>query len=258
MQNAEIQIPILTMLIIVGVILIATAVGFVVFFYQKRVLAKEIEKQTRQLEKNNRMLKVALEAQESEHKRLAKELHDNVGMMLMTLRVNLSEQSSTTTNELRTLVDETNESVKKIAWSLMPTTLDNFGLFQSIQELGQRMAASSGITIHCAEKGKRQSLDKDQDLLIYRVAEEAILNALKHSHGSSVEVLLDWNDHKLDLAIKDDGVGFDFPQYQDKIEGRHGLGLYNLENRAALLKAETSYLKNSPSGAIVSVKIPIG
>lgn len=232
-------------------------VALILFKIKKKELESQINKHVHDIDRYRKMMKIALEARENEDKKIAKELHDNIGMMLMTLRVNLSNQAEGPIQELRELVDETHESVKKIAWNLMPTTLDNFGLFQSIQELSHRASNNKDVIITCLEHGDRQSLDKDQELLIYRIVQEAVSNALRHAHATTIEVLLTWKEKFLNVSIKDDGVGFNFPKHQSKVDGRHGLGLYNLENRVNLLNGEISFLKNNPTGSIIAVNIPI-
>ncbi|MCB0486892.1 MAG: sensor histidine kinase [Cyclobacteriaceae bacterium] len=239
-------------------LLMAVAIVLFVIFHQKKMMKEEVKQQRMELDYQKKMLKAALESQESERKRVAKDLHDDVGMMLMTLRVNLNDQTNNgVLEELRQLVDETHESVRRISWDLMPTTIDNFGLFQSVQEMCDRLSRNGKVQVTYSETGQRQTLDKDQELLLYRIAQESVSNALKHAHALKIEVRFEWIDDSLKLSILDDGVGFDFPTPHAKIDGRHGLGLYNLENRVALLGASLAFEKNDPTGTIVSITTPL-
>jgi signal transduction histidine kinase len=117
--------------------------------------------------------------------------------------------------------------------------------------------SSSAIKITLHEAGNRISLDKDQELLLYRIAQEAITNAIRHSNASVIDVHYQWGNQSLTLLIMDDGLGFDFPTINNQVAGRHGLGLYNMENRVDLLCGELSFNKNNPSGTVVSVKLPL-
>jgi len=252
--------PQVVLLFIAGtavMLLMAGAIILFVVFHQKKMVQEEIKRQDLEIEYQKKMLKAALESQENERKRVSKDLHDDVGMMLMTLRVNLNSQSDGPFKDLLQLVDETHESVRRISWDLMPSTLDNFGLFQSTQEMCERLSSRDTAVVTYHEEGQRLSLDKDQELLLYRIAQESVTNAIKHAHASTINVKYRWTNNSLILSISDDGLGFDFPSVKNKASGRHGLGLYNLENRAALLNANLSFEKNQPSGTLVLVSLPL-
>lgn len=255
-MNGNPQITLLivgvTVLLLIGVV----AILFVVF-YQKKRMQEEVKKQRLEIDYQRKMLRIALEMQENERRRISKDLHDDVGMMLMTLRIGLSSQSNNDFSELIQLVDKTHESVQKISWDLMPSTLENFGLFQSLQEMCERLSLHKTTTVSYNEEGKRLSLDKDQELLVYRIVQEATTNSLKHSHAPQIDVNFLWTKNSLFFTIADDGLGFDLSSIKNKIPGRHGLGLYNLENRVALLGGELTLKKNEPSGTVVSVILPL-
>lgn len=236
-----------------------TLIGVIFIFItlkKKRIIKNQIEVLQLEMDHQKQMLKAALESQENERKQIAKELQDDIGMMLMTLRVNLNNQGTGPLQELTHLVDKTHESIRKMTWELMPITIENFGLIQSTQEMCERLSSTTlRITLH--EAGNRISLDKDQELLLYRIAQEAVTNAIRHSNASVIDVHYQWDNHSLTLLIRDDGLGFDFPTINNRIAGRHGLGLYNMENRVDLLGGELSFIKNNPSGTVVSVKLPL-
>lgn len=256
-MNGDSQIILLFIAGTAVMLLMAVAIILFVVFHQKKMVQEEIKRQNMEIDYQKKMLKAALESQENERKRVSKDLHDDVGMMLMTMRVSLNSQPNGHSEELMQLVDETHESVRRISWDLMPSTLDNFGLFQSTQEMCERLSSRDATTVSFSEEGKRLPLDKDQELLIYRVAQESATNALKHAHASHISVDFRWTDTSLLLTITDDGLGFDMTSIKNKVSGRHGLGLYNLENRVALLGGELTFKKNEPSGTVVSVVLPL-
>ncbi len=257
MASDEAQVVLLFIAGTAVMMLMAGAIILFVVFHQKKMVQEEIKRQDLEIEYQKKMLKAALESQENERKRVSKDLHDDVGMMLMTLRVNLNSQQDGPMKDMLKLVDETHESVRRISWDLMPSTLDNFGLFQSTQEMCERLSSRDATVVTFKEEGKRLALDKDQELMLYRIAQESVTNAIKHAHASSIEVRYQWADDGLTLSIADDGLGFDFPSTKSKTSGRHGLGLFNLENRVALLNATLTFKKNQPSGTIVLVSLPL-
>ncbi|MFZ1807133.1 MAG: sensor histidine kinase [Cyclobacteriaceae bacterium] len=256
-MNGDSQIILLFIAGTAVMLLMAVAIILFVVFHQKKMVQEEIKRQNMEIDYQKKMLKAALESQENERKRVSKDLHDDVGMMLMTMRVNLNSLPNGHSEELMQLVDETHESVRRISWDLMPSTLDNFGLFQSTQEMCERLSSRDATTVSFSEEGKRLALDKDQELLIYRVVQESATNALKHAHASHIRVDFRWTDNSLFITIADDGLGFDMASIKNKVSGRHGLGLYNLENRVALLGGELTFEKNDPSGTVVSVVLPL-
>ena len=238
------------LLVLMGVIILMAILK------EKKIIQKQIDAQQLEIDHQKRMLKAALEAQENDRRKMAKELQDDIGMMLMTLRVNLNNLGNGPLQELRHLVDKTHESIRKMTWDLMPTTMEDFGVIQSTQEMCDRLSSTT-IKVLFHESGDRISLDKDQELLLYRITQEAITNAIKHSNASSIDVHYQWNKQSLTLLIMDDGLGFDFPTVNNQLVGRHGLGLYNMENRVDLLGGELSFNNNNPSGTVVSVKLPL-
>lgn len=243
---------------VISILFVVISSGmFFVFLRKKKIFQQRIEDQKIEIEHQKQMLKTAFESQENERKYLAKELHDDIGMMLMTLRINLNDQKEDPAHELRLLVDKTHESIRRLSWDLMPTTMDNFGLFQATHEMCERLSSIHTASIRFHEEGVRMSLDKDQELLLYRIAQEAITNAIKHSNASKINVLFSWTRESLTLSITDDGLGFDFPTTKNKISGRHGLGLFNMENRVALLGGELTFEKNQPSGTVVAVELSL-
>lgn len=254
------------MLIVFGsaalLLLVAGVILFVVL-YQKHRIADQLKQQISEVDNQNRMLLAALESQENERRRVSKDLHDDVGMMLMTLRTQLNVSvgkplSEELAEELLDVVDDTHETVRKISWDLLPPTLERFGVVLALQEMCHRQTQNGKITVSFYEKGKAQTLDKNQETLVYRIVQECVMNALRHAKANRIDVKLDWNDTSLCLIIADDGVGFDFPEENDRIKSKKmGLGLINMTSRVRLLGGNVHYKRNSPSGTVVEITIPV-
>ena len=83
------------------------------------------------------------------------------------------------------------------------------------------------------------------------------MNAVKHAHCTNVTVAMVWKKNELSLSVGDNGKGFDFPTEDNMNHGRHGLGLYSLENRAALLGASIKFVSNLPSGTLLKINLPL-
>jgi two-component system, NarL family, sensor kinase len=245
-----------------GMLLMAAAVVLFMFIYQKRMLREKLKRQDLEAEYKQKMLGAALESQETERIRIAKDLHDDVGMMLMTMRTYLNSVTEKSMVEMvvpdiRELVDNTHETIRRLSWDLMPSTLERFGLTQTIKEMCDRLSTRNSTPVEFREVNKALTLDKNQETLLYRIIQESVTNALKHSRASRIEIVFDWSNPFLYVSIIDNGVGFDFPVERDKIKIRQGLGLLNVESRVSILGGALTYKNNSPSGVVVTVKLKV-
>jgi len=244
-------------------LLMAGGVVLFIFFYQKKMLQEQLKLQNLESEYQQKMLSAALESQENERIRVAKDLHDDVGMMLMTMRTYINSVSEKSMPEsaipdLRALVDDTHETIRRLSWDLMPSTLERFGLIQTVREMCYRLSLRNAIPVELKEPDEPFSLDKNQETLLYRIIQESVTNALKHSRATKISIALTHSASILYLSIADDGIGFDFPVENSKIKMRQGLGMLNIESRAGILGAELEFQNNTPSGVIVNLRLKTG
>ncbi len=245
-----------------GMLLMAFAIILFVSYYQKRMIQEQLKRQTLEVDYQKKMLLAALESQEGERKRVSKDLHDDVGMMLMTVRTQINSVigktlSAELATEIRNVVDETHESVRRISWDLMPSTLERFGLEQTVKEMCERLSGKNSIPVDFIEDGPPRSLNMNQQTLLYRIIQESVSNALRHANAQRIQIRFQWDESHLNLSIVDDGNGFDFSQEGRKLKLRNGLGLINLENRVTLLGAQLHYEGNNPSGTLIKLKLPL-
>lgn len=227
-----------------------------------RRIIEQLERQTTESENLKQMIQAAFELQENERRRISKELHNDVGMMLMTLRAQINGAIDQSFSEERAaeildVIDNTHEMIRKISWELLPPTLERFGLSQTLQEMCQRNTGAGSMQISFLEKGKSQTLDKNQETLLYRITQECVNNALRHAKATSIGIVMDWSDTALQLSVTDDGVGFHFPEADDRIKSRIGVGLTTVASRVQLLGGTVQYKKNGQSGTLVQVSVPI-
>jgi signal transduction histidine kinase len=261
-SSSNYQIELIFALGTLGMMFMAGAIILFVTFYQKRMIQEQSRRQALEIEYQKKMLQAALESQENERKRVSKDLHDDVGMMLMTLRAQINSLvgktfSNDMAGDIRELVDDTHESIRRISWDLNPGELERFGLVQTVVEMCSRLSAPGSVPVDFNEEGKGASLDKNQETLIFRIIQESVSNALRHAQAQRIAIRLSWETPVLHLVIADDGIGFKFPQEKNTLPGHLGLGLINLENRATLLGGKLYFEKNNPSGTIVNLKLPL-
>jgi signal transduction histidine kinase len=262
MSTAGNQIVLIFAIGTAGMLFMAVAIVLFVAFYQKKMIQEQLRRKALEVEYQRKMLEAALESQENERHRISKDLHDDVGMMLMTVRAQVNsmvgkEFSNALAGDIRQLVDDAHETVRRISWDLKPSTLEHFGLVQTVKEMGSRLSVPGSIPVELHEVGDPASLDKHQETLLFRIIQESVSNALRHGEANRIDIRFHWEEPGLTVAIADDGIGFDFPNEHNKMKVQRGLGLINLENRAALLGGQLYFNKNSPSGTIVKIKIPL-
>ena len=209
----------------------------------------------------SRLLAQLITAQEEERRRIAHDLHDGVGQSLTSLMVGLKllNQSHngadlpTQTAELRHIAGETLEEVRLLSRQLRPSVLDDLGLAAALERYAAEFPDRyPGLTVdlHCDLPGR---LPPPVETTLYRIVQEAMTNAARHSGGSTISVLLTQRHSRVQAIIEDNGHGFD-PQ-----AARHSgdsVGLHSMAERAELLGGSLD-IESSADGATVYAEIPL-
>jgi signal transduction histidine kinase len=151
------------------------------------------------------------------------------------------------------MIDETIESVRRISRDLMPSTLEKFGFGQAIQEMCDQYKVISGIDIKCVQQEPEMPVEKSKALIIFRIVQELLNNAMKHSKASSILVTLQWGS-QLHITVEDNGIGFN---YDEKKSLANGLGLFNMQNRTRMLDALLQFEANRTVGTSAKLSVPL-
>ena len=221
------------------------------------MLETKLKQRQMEVEYQQKMLQAELESQENERKRLAADLHDGIGAMLSTIRLKLgtlARMENVPTDDIdqtKAMLDDTITSVRRISRDLLPATLERFGLSHAVKELCGQCTQVSGLPISFLEKGTPKEKKLTDQLMIFRIVQELINNAMKHAQPGTIEVVFDW-EKNFELTVKDDGSGFLIDHARQS--GR-GLGLFNLDSRARLLNAQLSFRANHPKGTVAKLEI---
>lgn len=260
-QPQSVQIYLIIAIGIVTMLVMAGAIIIFVVFYQKRMIQEQMKRQALEFEYQQKMLEAELQSQESERRRLAADLHDSIGGMLSTIRVGITTMAKKLAepgqaDQTKQMLDDTISSVRRISRDLMPSTLEKFGLLNALTELCERFQATSGIIIQFSEEGTYMPLDKNRELMIFRIVQELLNNAIKHAKATEINVQLIATNN-LTLMVEDNGIGFDVEAItNDKSSGK-GLGLFNIENRARLLNGRIEWSKERKKGSKTTLTIPV-
>lgn len=200
-----------------------------------------------------------LAGQEAERLRIAQELHDQVGQELTAALLLLSRVESRAPDDLRPAVAEAQDSVRasledvrRIAIELRPEALDDLGLESALAVLCDRFMQRSGLNVSCEVAERLPELAQDAELVIYRVAQEALTNVARHSGSHRAQLSLQAADGEIVLTVRDDGSGFG-----DSDEA--GSGIRGMRERAGLVGAALEVRNATPSpGAEVRLRVPVG
>lgn len=207
------------------------------------------------------LLEKLIDAQEEERKRIARELHDGVGQTLLSLGVGLKllqstmdvEAARTKAEELRRIVGETLEQVRMISRELRPSVLDDLGLAVALDRYAaefERRHPGLEVDVHSDNAGRLPSL---VETALYRIVQEAMTNAARHSGCTTLSVLLSRRDHAVQAIIEDDGAGFDVSAVR---AARASVGLHGMSERAELVGGRLD-IESSSDGTAVFVEVPL-
>jgi two-component system, NarL family, sensor kinase len=261
-QPQTVEIYLIVGVAIIAMLLMSGAIIIFVVFYQKRMIKEQLKRQALEYEFQQKMLQAELESQETERRRLAADLHDSIGGMLSTIRVGMATVAKQLADpqsmaQTKQMLDDTITSVRRISRDLMPSTLEKFGLSHALIELCERFQNTSHIAIQYHEDGDLSQFEKNRQLMIFRIVQELLNNAIKHAQATRILVEIKLQ-HVLTISVEDDGIGFDAEAIKNDAQGGRGLGLFNIENRARLLGGKVDYLKPPKHGSKTLLTLPLG
>ncbi len=198
----------------------------------------------------------ALAAQESERRRVASELHDEVGQALTAVMLEIDRMARRAPPDLRDELAYARdtaatslEDVRRIARRLRPEALDDLGLASALHVLGERIAEHSGLDVDVYVQSGLPEFGGDAELVLYRVAQEALTNVARHADASSAEVRLELSGGRPRLEVLDDGKGF-------PLDGLEGGGVRGMRERAVLIGGALRLTRGPKGGTRVTLELP--
>jgi len=205
-------------------------------------------------------LRRAVQAQEVERRRLARELHDETGQALTSILLGLAaversesaEAAHAAAAALRELVVETLQNVRRLAVELRPSALDDFGLEPALRRLGQTVREGGLLDVQVEARLGAQRLPADVETALYRIVQEALTNVVKHAQAQHVSIVLTRKQGSVLVMIEDDGRGFDPTK-----PSAEGLGLQGMRERVELLDGSFQVETASRTGTTLIVELPV-
>lgn len=221
-------------------------------------LAVAFERLLKRIEAERRRSgRLVVRAQEEERKRLARDLHDEVNQALTAILLRLEAISQNKPpdlvedlSEVKRLANQAMQELLRLARQLRPTALDDHGLVSALESQVRAFAEHTGIPAEVKADGDLPALDEERETVIYRVAQEALSNAARHSGAAQVKVELHADGGGVCLKVTDDGRGF------DPSEPRTGLGLNGMAERARLVGGELTLDSGRGRGTALTLRLP--
>ncbi|MDF2985643.1 MAG: signal transduction histidine kinase [Eubacterium sp.] len=209
-----------------------------------------------------------IEAQEDERKRVAREIHDGPAQSISNavIKAEICErlmdkninEAKTELQNLKKVMRDSLQEVRKIIYNLRPMALDDLGLLPTLERYVISFNETTGIKVTFKCRGIDEVIKPVISLTVFRIVQEALNNILKHSKSSTASVLLEKVDKKLCILIFDSGIGFDTKAVKmtsSDLSG--GFGLFSMKERVALLEGEFSVVSEEKKGTRINIQIPL-
>ncbi len=227
---------------------LATFFVYTVYRYQKRIIKKQKE-----------LFTAVIQAQESEKQRIAKDLHDQVGPLLSSIKFNISlfdEPNKLTQfkKDNSKLIDIAVDNIRTASYDLLPKVLYDFGLVDALEDSCELLSRGSKIEVKfsCENQLRKEiKLTKQIELTIYRVVIEILNNAIKYSKASLITVQVKLLSDYCEIIIIDNGIGFN--KELILVDKNTGMGIKNIFNRVNLFNG-TCNLQSNQSGTTYQIK----
>jgi signal transduction histidine kinase len=252
-------------------IILTSSIGFLSLKNSKR--KRKLAEQEKELEsqKNLTLLKeqelttinAMVEGQEKERKRVAEDLHDNLGSVLATIKLHFENlqinnqkkkiNQDELFNKTENLIDEAYLKVRSIAHAKNAGVIANQGLLTAVQMMAEKISSADKINIEVIDYGLDKRLENSLEITIFRIVQELITNVIKHAEAKNAAINISSFDNNLNIIIEDDGKGFDLK----KVDLKNGMGISSIKTRVKHLNGTFEIDSTLKKGTSVIINIPI-
>jgi two-component system, NarL family, sensor kinase len=260
-QNNYIIIFVITTTIIL--LFLLSFIAAVLFFYQKKSILyyKQLEDVKNNYEKN--LLQTQLEIQEHTFQEISREIHDNIGLSLTLAKLQLNTINYNSAFTISENIDSSVDLISKaivdlsdISKSLNSEAIKNHGLYNTLKVETEKIKRSGKHKVEFTEEGNIVFLDGQKELILYRIAQEALNNILKHASASLIWIKLRYETSHVSLSIEDNGLGFDKTEIEQYRSGKINSGLANMRTRAIMLKGTCAITSTPGNGTKIFITAP--
>jgi signal transduction histidine kinase len=250
-------------------ILLFTGSGFVIIlllliFYQRSVNRKNkiiAEQRIKQLEEEKKLLaaRFLVEGEEKERKRIAKELHDGLGVLLSTAKMQFTAikdknpENEPLIRRALKLLEQATGDVRKISHNMMPGLLTKFGFYEAVEDLFEQLADTKKLSVEVEIHGDKKRLPENTEIMLYRITQEMVNNTLKHAGATHVSIQIIILEQQLSIDYSDNGIGFDI----EKTLARKSIGMTSIISRVKFLNGNIDIQSKPGKGVNLHIVIPL-
>jgi signal transduction histidine kinase len=239
--------------------LLVLSIFLLVILHQRRMLRYQLKMGDLEARKQRELLQSALLVQETERRRLSEELHDSVGQVLSTVKLNLHQLEEKglagagldLLRATRHLTEESIAEIRRIIHDMYPPLLTDFGLVVALEDLCGKVNVG-GLHLSCSSTVRQLPFPLPAQVSLYRIVQELCNNTIRHAAARHAWLTLEGTGNGYRLSFRDDGVGFD-PERAFR-ESR-GMGLRNLRSRVHLLGGTLSLTSRPGEGTLVVIEL---
>ncbi len=258
-NNIGLFITVVTLILLFLVSFIAT----VLFLYQKKMIVYHKEMETVKNRYQNNLLQTRLELQEQTFRNIASEIHDNIGLSLTLAKLRLNTLSldnrSAAAESIHASVDLISSAVTSlsdVSKTLNPDAVTANGLYNTLKADLEKIRRSGKYNVLFTGIGAVIFLDANTELVLYRIAQEALNNVLKHAGATHICLKLVYEPGQVTLCVEDNGCGFKNGKPEKKETAALRSGIINIQQRTKTLRGNCHISSTAGKGTIVSVTIP--
>lgn len=237
---------------------LSMAMVLILFFYfsRKKILQQKIEKKELEVQHQKELVRSIILTQETERKRIAQDLHDDISSKLNVVALNIhllktpnlnSKDLDSISENIASLTNKALESSRKIAHGLFPPVLVEFGLHAGLEELVLEFNQSKQTKIQLTNDTVFDNTDTNFNLQIYRILQELINNSIKHGKATIIDIHFGNINNSTTCIYKDNGIGFD-----SKNNSKNGLGLFNIQSRIDVINGTFHIESEQNKGVVVT------
>ena len=243
-------------------VMLAFAMAFIIFTNrtQRKLMADRMRQKELELKHKEDLLYSTIQVQEEERRRIARDLHDDIGTKLNVIFLNLhrlkkideiTQKGASTIDEINQLIGTTIDTTRRISHNLLPPTLEDFGLVEAVKELSENFEKSGAVTVGFdLDQNPLPISDKMVELNVYRVLQELIKNSIKHGEANNVNIRMSLGQEKVRLEYQDNGKGFDMEAMKTS---KKGLGMKSIESRMEMINANLNIQSKIGEGIVVNI-----
>lgn len=239
------------------ILTLVIAVILILFFYQRKQILFQEKLMTVKLNYEKSLLSGQLEVQEQTLEHISREIHDNIGLSLTLAKLNLnafndaSPERNEKIKESTSLISKAIQDLSSISHSLNTNLIESNGLIKALEEEIKRVNKTGIVAIELKIAGEPLFLDNQKELLLFRIAQEAVNNIIKHAAASKALINLIYSSSQLQIKISDNGNGVSMDNLSNG-----GTGILNMKARTKLLEGNFN-IDSTSLGTTIKITIPI-